>query len=304
MSWWMKTHGQSKHDKADKNRAWKKGGRKMVQVAHRQITLLPIPSSASLPFFPSSRGEAINLHSSSRSSHRFPRFRKRPGRDGSFHLGQGSRRWSHLHPLATVTWKPKEWTHREPPRGGGTRFSRNLGEQPFSPGVKKTVNFLAWNFHESSPTTQGSLIFHREDPDAFKYGGKWTETSFGGVLFSSTVSRETWVVRRRMEEWLRCVDRKRQVVAGLMGIQIMFARVIDRVSGFVVPRILFSINSILRLDDEMYADEIISFLIFVKSNPLGFRVSLLHLWREKFLKFDRCIVHYSLRINLIIYSSN
>lgn len=84
-------------------------------------------------------------------------------------------------------------------------------------------------------------------------------------------------MRRRMEEWLRCVDRKRQVVAGLMGIQIMFARVIDRVSGFVVPRILFSINSILRLDDEMYADEIISFLIFVKSNPLGFRVSLLHL---------------------------
>lgn len=255
-------------------------------------------------FFPPSRGEAINLHSSSRSSHRFPRFRKRPGRDGSFHLGQGSRRWSHLHPLATVTWKPKEWTHREPPRGGGTRFSRNLGEQPFSPRVKKTVNFLAWNFHEPSPTTQGSLIFHREDPDAFKYGGKWTETSFGGVLFSSTVSRETWVVRRRMEEWLRCVDRKRQVVAGLMGIQIMFARVIDRVSGFVVPRILFSINSILRLDDEMYADEIISFLIFVKSNPLGFRVSLLHLWRVKFLKFDRCIVHYSLRINLIIYSSN
>lgn len=49
--WWMKTHGQSKHDKADKNRAWKKGGRKMVQVAHRQITLLPIPSSASLSFF-------------------------------------------------------------------------------------------------------------------------------------------------------------------------------------------------------------------------------------------------------------
>lgn len=62
-----------------------------------------------------------------------------------------------------------------------------------------------------------------------------------------------------------------------MGIQIMFARVIDRVSGFVVPRILFSINSILRLDDEIYADEVISFLIFVKSNPLGFRVSLLHL---------------------------
>lgn len=139
----MDENARTIETRQSRQKPWKKGGRKMVRVAHRQITLLPIPSSASLPFFPSSRGKAINLHSSSRSSHRFPRFRKRPGRDGSFHLGQGSRRWSHLHPLATVTWKPKEWTHREPPRGGGTRFSRNLGEQPFSPGVKKTVNFLA-----------------------------------------------------------------------------------------------------------------------------------------------------------------
>lgn len=40
----------------------------------------------------------------------------------------------------------------------------------------------------------------------------------------------------------------------------MFARVIDRVSRFVVPRILFSIKSVFRLDDEsdIHANEIIS----------------------------------------------
>lgn len=60
-----------------------------------------------------------------------------------------------------------------------------------------------------------------------------------------------WMDRCDGEE--RCVVRKRQVV-GLMGIQIMFARVIDRVSGYVgSQRGFFSIKSV-RLDYE--SDEI------------------------------------------------
>lgn len=88
--------------KRTKNGAWKKGGRKMVQVAHRQITLLPIPSSASLPFFPPEERRST-CNSSSRSSRRFPRFRKRPRWFVRSTRGRGR---SHLHPLATVTWKP------------------------------------------------------------------------------------------------------------------------------------------------------------------------------------------------------
>lgn len=99
--------------------AWKKGGRKMVQVAHRQITLLPIPSSASLPFFPPEERRST-CNSSSRSSRRFPRFRKRPRWFvRSFDSRQGSKS------LASpgnghLETRPKEWTHREPPRVGQT----------------------------------------------------------------------------------------------------------------------------------------------------------------------------------------
>lgn len=91
-------------------------------------------------------------------------------------------------------------------------------------------------------------------------GGKWTGRSFGGVLFSSMVSR----LGRELcdEEWKNgaWIERDRWPGVGLMGIQIMFARVIDRVSRFVVPRILFSIKSVFRLDDEsdIHANEIIS----------------------------------------------
>lgn len=85
--------------KRRKNGAWKKGGRKMVQVAHRQITLLPIPSSASLPFFPPKRGDQPAILPVVRPAV-FLVFEN--DRDGSTR-GRGR---SHLHPLATVTWKP------------------------------------------------------------------------------------------------------------------------------------------------------------------------------------------------------
>lgn len=76
---------------------------------------------------------------------------------------------------------------------------------------------------------------------------------------------ETWVGRELCdEEWKNgygaWIERDRWPGVGLMGIQIMFARVIDRVSRFVVPRILFSIKSVFRLDDEsdIHTNEIIS----------------------------------------------
>lgn len=70
----------------------------------------------------------------------------------------------------------------------------------------------------------------------------------------------TRVVRRMEECYGAWIERDRWPGVGLMGIQIMFARVIDRVSRFVVPRILFSIKSVFRLDDEsdIHANEIIS----------------------------------------------
>lgn len=116
----------------------KKGGRKMVQVAHRQITLLPIPSSASLPFFPPKRGDQPAILPVVRPAV-FLVFEN--DRDGSFvRLEAGVE-------VTCIPWQrslgnPSQRVDASRTTKGGTDFSRNLGEQqPFSPRVKET-NFL------------------------------------------------------------------------------------------------------------------------------------------------------------------
>lgn len=178
----------------------------------------------------------------------------------SFDLGQGSKSQSLASPgNGHLETRPEEWTHREPPRVERTRtfVLRNLGEQPSSPRVKKRWVFFLEIF--TSPS-RGSLIFHRQDPDAFKYG-EGEVNGAGEVLdefyFPPRDDGLGWRVLCD-EEWKNgygaWIERDRWPGVGLMGIQIMFARVIDRVSGF--PQ--FSIKSILRLDDEseIYANEI------------------------------------------------
>lgn len=131
-------------------------------------------------------------------------------------------------PLATATWKPVRGVDASRAHQQWRRdFSRNLGF--FSNGGKR-IFFLEIFTRPRSGIVR--LIFHREDP-AFKYGVNGPrELLEGGVLFLL----DGWLRRGR-------TDRKRQVV-GLMGIQIMFARVIDRVSGF--PR---EDSSLLRVSD-------------------------------------------------------
>lgn len=113
----------------------KKGGRKMVQVAHRQITLLPIPSSPSLPFFP--RREAINLQFFQSFVPPFSSFSKTTA---MVRLEAGVE-------VTCIPWQrslgnPSQRVDASRTTKGGADFSRNLGEQqPFSPRVKET-NFL------------------------------------------------------------------------------------------------------------------------------------------------------------------
>lgn len=110
----------------------------MVQVAHRQITLLPIPSSASLPFFPPKRGDQPAILLAVRPAV-FLVFEN--DRDGSFvRLEAGVE-------VTCIPWQrslgnPSQRVDASRTTKGGTDFSRNLGEQqPFSPRVKET-NFL------------------------------------------------------------------------------------------------------------------------------------------------------------------
>lgn len=129
---WNRT--KNRNDKTDK-----KGGRKMVQVAHRQITLLPIPSSASLPFFP--RREAINLQFFQSFVPPFSSFSKTTAMVRSFDSRQGSKS------LASpgnghLETRPKEWTHREPSRVGQTFRAILVNNSLFLQGWKKRISFL------------------------------------------------------------------------------------------------------------------------------------------------------------------
>lgn len=127
----MKSHEESKRQNGQK-RGEKNGPSRSSTNYALTDPFVGIPSF----FSPEERRSTCN--SSSRSSRRFPCFRKRPRWFVRSTRGRGR---SHLHPLATVTWKPVPKSGRIANHQGAD-FSRNLGEQqPFSPRVKET-NFL------------------------------------------------------------------------------------------------------------------------------------------------------------------
>lgn len=137
----------------------------MVEVAHRQITLFKsVPPSGSLFFF---RREAINFHSSSMSD-RFPRFRKRPSRDGSFYLdGAGvrkRRRVAEVESLASLgnghlETRRKSGHSAEHVVEGTFRGTFHHIQTAFRGCERWKTNSLPWNFHEQLPAvTLGRII--------------------------------------------------------------------------------------------------------------------------------------------------
>lgn len=84
MSWSMKSHGQSKPTK----KGVEKNGPSRSSTNYALTD--PFVGIPSFSFFSSLEERRSTSNSSSHSSRRFPRFRKRPGRDGSFvRLGAG-----------------------------------------------------------------------------------------------------------------------------------------------------------------------------------------------------------------------
>lgn len=100
--------------KVDKNVTWKKAseGTKMVEVAHRQITLFKsVPPSGSLFSFEEKRSTSI-LPACPTAFLVFENGQAATVRsiwtEQGLESGGGSLKWSLLPPLATVTWKPVE----------------------------------------------------------------------------------------------------------------------------------------------------------------------------------------------------
>lgn len=162
----MKSHEESKRQNGQKTEHGKKGGEKWSKSLIDKLRSYRSLRRHPFLFFPPKRGDQPAILPVVRPAV-FLVFEN--DRDGSFvRLEAGVE-------VTCIPWQrslgnPSQRVDASRTTKGGADFSRNLGEQqPFSPRVKET-NFLPSNFHEPSPT-QGSLIFHREDPDAFKYGG-------------------------------------------------------------------------------------------------------------------------------------
>lgn len=141
MSRSMKSHGQSKPTKTRKKEGGE-GRRKMVRVAHRQITLLPNPFVGNPPpfsFFPK-RGDQPPFFLV------LPFSKTTRPRWCSFHLRQGSTKMVRV-PLASPWQRPlgnpsEEWTRREPINSGGETFRAILA---FSPTAEKEFSFLKFS---------------------------------------------------------------------------------------------------------------------------------------------------------------